>query len=99
MQLKKEGCTLTVYLEGDLDHCNAVSVRRLLDGAIQEGDVKKMIVDMQDTAFMDSSGIGVLLGRYKLLRQHDGRMIVRNMNRQVEKVFRLSGLGQIMECE
>lgn len=97
MLVEKNDQTVTVYLEGELDHCTAQTIRRLLDGCIRDHEIKNMILDMQGLAFMDSSGIGVILGRYKLMREKNGRLLVRNMNRQVEKVFRLSGMNQIIE--
>lgn len=97
MQMERQNQTLIVYLEGELDHCSAQNIRRLLDGCIRDGDVKNMILDMERLAFMDSSGIGVILGRYKQIKDKGGRMMVRNMNRQVERVFRLSGMNQVIE--
>lgn len=97
MQMEKQNQTLIVYLEGELDHCSAQGIRRLLDGCIKDSEIKNMVLDMQELSFMDSSGIGVILGRYKQIKDKGGRMMVRNMNRQVERVFRLSGMSQIIE--
>ncbi len=97
MRVEKEKGTVTVYLEGELDHFSAQQIRRIMDHAIEESSIKSMILDMENMTFMDSSGIGVILGRYKQLRQRGGKMMVRKMNRQVEKVFRLSGMDQLID--
>ena len=97
MRLERKQNAVTVYLEGELDHFSAQQIRRMLDQCIQENDVKKLVLDMKGMTFMDSSGIGVILGRYKMMRQKGGRLAVRNMNKQVEKVFRLSGMEQLIE--
>ncbi|MBQ6950553.1 MAG: anti-sigma F factor antagonist [Clostridia bacterium] len=97
MRVEKAKGTVTVYLEGELDHFSAQQIRRIMDHAIEESSIKSMILDMENMTFMDSSGIGVILGRYKQLRQRGGKMMVRKMNRQVEKVFRLSGMDQLID--
>ncbi|MBQ4639624.1 MAG: STAS domain-containing protein [Clostridia bacterium] len=99
MRLERNRNTVTVYLEGEMDHCSAQQIRRMLDQSIQESDIKNMVLDMREMSFMDSSGIGVILGRYKVLRSRGGKLTVRNMNRQVEKVFKLSGMDQIIDIE
>ncbi len=97
MRMERDQNTVTIYMDGELDHCSAQGIRRVLDGCLQDGQVKNMILDMEDITFMDSSGIGVILGRYKMLRQRGGKLSVRNMNAQVSKVFRLSGMHQIID--
>lgn len=97
MRLDREGNTVIVHLEGEMDHCTAQHIRRMLDQYICDGSVKNMVLDMEEMTFMDSSGIGVILGRYRLLQQRGGKMMVKNMNRQVEKVFHLSGMNQVIE--
>lgn len=89
--------TVTVMLTGELDHCSAQSVRRELDGLIEDPGVKKLVLDMQGMTFMDSSGIGVILGRYRALSQRGGSVCVKNMNRHVKKIFLLSGMNQIIQ--
>lgn len=97
MQMERTNQTITVYLEGELDHCSAHGMRRLLDGCIHDSNIKHMIIDMQGISFMDSSGIGVILGRYKQMKDKGGTLSVRNMNKHVEKVFRLSGMNQVID--
>ncbi len=88
--------TLTVRLSGELDQCSAQSVRRDLDDLILDTKVMHLLLDMQDLTFMDSSGIGVLLGRYRTLAARGGTLSVRGMTAQVQRVFVMSGLSQIV---
>ena len=55
-----------------------------------------MVLDMKNMSFMDSSGIGVILGRYRVLAQRGGKMAVKNMNEHVKRIFILSGMNQII---
>ena len=57
-----------------------------------------MILDFAKVSFMDSTGIGVLLGRYKKVSENGAELCVKNVNRQIDKVFRISGLYQIIKA-
>ena len=97
MEYERKKGTVTVRLTGELDHCSAQSIRRELDALIAEPGVKTLVLDLQDMPFMDSSGIGVILGRYRTLRERGGGVAVKNMNPQVKKVFLLSGMDQVIQ--
>lgn len=96
MEHEKKRDTLTVYLSGELDHCCAQSIRRELDALISDSAVRHLILDMKQMSFMDSSGIGVILGRYRALSQRGGMVSVKNMNPQVRRIFLLSGMQQVI---
>lgn len=97
MEHERKKDTVTVRITGELDHCSAQAVRRELDALIAEPGVKRLVLDMADMTFMDSSGIGVILGRYRELRERGGSVAVKNLNPQVEKVFTLSGMRQVIQ--
>ena len=97
MRLEKNGDTLIVRPEGELDHHYAAKLRRAVDGAIMVGDVRKVVFDFTGVGFMDSSGIGVLIGRYRTLARRKGTLSVQNMNPLIERVFQLAGLHQIIK--
>ena len=97
MEYERKKGTVTVRLTGELDHCSAQSIRRELDALIAEPGVKTLVLDLQDMPFMDSSGIGVILGRYRTLRERGGCVAVINMTHQVEKVFTLSGMRHVIQ--
>ena len=89
--------TLMVKISGELDHCSAERIRREMDRLIADPGIKKLVLDLENMSFMDSSGIGVILGRYREIRQRGGEVAVKNMNPQVEKVFLLSGMNQVIK--
>ena len=97
MEHERHRDTVMARIEGELDHCSAQSIRRELDGFIDDPKVKHLILDLKDMSFMDSSGIGVILGRYRRLCQRGGTVAVKNMNAHVEKIFILSGMNQIIQ--
>ena len=92
----KQRDKLTVALGGELDHCSAMNIRRELDELISDPAVRHLMLDMTNLKFMDSSGIGVILGRYRILAARGGSVWVRNMNPQINRIFHLSGMGQII---
>ncbi|MBQ2952058.1 MAG: anti-sigma factor antagonist [Clostridia bacterium] len=92
----REGSRLTVRLAGELDHCCATTVRRELDGLIADPGVRTLILDFANLQFMDSSGIGVILGRYRQMRDRGGLVGVINMNRHIARIFHMSGMDRII---
>ncbi|MDR0898469.1 MAG: anti-sigma factor antagonist [Oscillospiraceae bacterium] len=89
--------TVTVQLEGELDHCSAERVRAALDALIADPAVKRLVVDVSRLTFMDSSGVGVIIGRYRTLARRQGSLAVRGASTAVDRIFRMSGLYQIVE--
>ena len=96
LQCVRDGDSMIVCLDGELDHCCAQSVRRQLDGLIRQPSTRNLILDFSHLSFMDSSGIGVLLGRYKLLRDKGGSMAVIHMNPHVARIFHMSGMDRVI---
>lgn len=97
--LKERYGTVTVALSGELDHCNASKIRRQLDDLLADEDILRLCLDLSDLTFMDSSGIGVLLGRLRILQQRGGSLAVKNMSQPIAKLFHLTGLQQVIEVE
>ncbi len=97
MRHKRTGDTLTFILEGELDHSLADEIRGELDALLTDRSIKRLILDLEKLSFMDSSGIGVVLGRYNLLAKRKGTVAVRNPSNRVDRIFRMSGIYQIIE--
>lgn len=97
--IEKLGSTLVVKLDGELDQSCASSVRERIDNEIASGGISNLIMDFENVGFMDSSGIGVLVGRYKLIKAMDGKMLVIRTKPQVDKVLELSGIKSLIEFE
>ena len=89
--------TITVQIEGELDHCSAERVRATLDALIADPHVKRLVIDLEKLTFMDSSGIGMMIGRYKRMRSRGGTMGVMPGNARIERMMELSGLYQIVD--
>lgn len=87
----------TAHLFGELDHHSAEQVKDELDLLIRRFNDMNLVLDLKNLSFMDSSGLGVILGRYKKLKTKGGKMYIRNANSQIEKVFTVSGIYQIIK--
>ena len=92
----QENC-LTIYLPREVDHHNADKIRKEADAVISRNHIRYVIFDFDRTDFMDSSGIGVVIGRYRKLKNKDGHISVVDVNKRVDKVFALSGLYKIIK--
>ena len=93
---KLVGSTLYVGLNGELDESSAVFVRSKLDALIDKGGMKKVVVELSDLSFMDSTGVGVLLGRYKRLQSKGIPIYIANPTPSIDKLLNLSGMYGIM---
>jgi len=93
---KRDG-TVYVRLDGELDHRRAGEIRAELDGLIADPSVKRLVFDLNGLEFMDSSGIGMMIGRYKLMKNRGGSVAVMPGGRRVERIMELSGLYEIIE--
>lgn len=93
---KRRG-TVTVRLSGDLDHNTAAQIREELDHLIEDPGVRRLVFDLSELGFMDSSGIGLMIGRYKTMARRGGSVAVRPGGRQADRLMELSGLYQIIE--
>ena len=91
------GQTLTVYLSGELDHHSASQIRQELDALIRDSRARRLVLDLSSLTFMDSSGIGVILGRYNQMARRGGSPAVRKPSSQINRIFDLSGVYQIVE--
>lgn len=97
---KKRGSTLTARLEGELDQHCASELRSAIDTAVRsEGNIEILLLDLGRVSFMDSSGIGVILGRYKLMRKLGGELAISNAQPQVEKLLKLSGVYALLDAK
>jgi stage II sporulation protein AA (anti-sigma F factor antagonist) len=91
-----DGIKLTARLSGELDHYGAGRVREALDAKIELSQPKEFVLDLANIDFMDSSGLGLVLGRYKLMNSIGGKMTVINAPRPVRRVLELAGIQRLM---
>ena len=92
----KDKTLLVQFTTTELDHHVSNYVKEIVDEIIMRKNIKNIVFDFQNIRFMDSSGIGVIIGRYKKIAGVHGKVSVINMNSRVEKVFNLSGMGKII---
>ena len=83
---------LLLELSGEIDHHSARNAMREMELAVDAALPKKLVLDMTGVTFMDSSGIGLIMGRYKLMQSIGGSLRVINAPAAIQKIMRLSGL-------
>jgi len=88
--------TLYVQLDGELDHHTSEYTRQHLDNIMLETKAAQVIIDLANLKFMDSTGIGVLIGRYKKMRDKNVPIYISNPSSQAERIFKMTGLYSIM---
>ena len=95
VKIKLTGNTLTACIEGDIDHHNAKEIRECIDQKIEEESPNLLELDFSKVQFMDSSGIGLIMGRYKLMHILDGKLQVINIPENIKKLIKLAGLASL----
>jgi anti-sigma B factor antagonist len=83
-----------VAVRGEIDLFTAPELKATLTDAIEDGR-SRIVVDLSDTTFLDSTALGVLIGAVKRLRSRDGRMTIVNTDQNIAKTFEITGLDQI----
>ena len=90
------GRVLAVKISGELDHHNAAPLREAIDRELLSGNYTGLIIDLSGLEMMDSSGIGVIMGRCRLLENSGGHLCVCGAKAQIKKIILLSGLGKLV---
>ena len=90
------GEVLTVYLEGEIDHHAAKGMREEIDAAVEFNMPSLLILDFDRVTFMDSSGIGLVMGRYKLMKDISGKVFIQNAPAAIKKVMRMAGIEKLL---
>ncbi|MBQ8121336.1 MAG: anti-sigma factor antagonist [Ruminococcus sp.] len=95
VQVIARGQTVCAKLIGDIDHHSAREMRCLIDVAVRENDAKELILDFSGVTFMDSSGIGLVMGRYKVMTEREGRLTIARLPGYIRKVMRVAGINRL----
>lgn len=90
---------LTVLLSGEIDHHSAAKLREEIDAGIEKERPKMLNLDFGGVTFMDSSGIGLVMGRYKLMQTIDGAIALKNVPNPLKPVMRIAGLEALTKKE
>lgn len=91
---------ITVFkLSGSIDHHTVRSVREGIDGELYKNRARDVVLDLSGVEFMDSSGLGLILGRYSKVTDMGGRLTLTGMSDEVMKIIRLAGVDKFIRCE
>ena len=96
MEIEAAGDRLTARIKGELDHHSAAQARAQLDALLTDERIRELRIDLRGLTFMDSTGIGVLISKYKQLKGADSRLYVRKPSKSIDKIFNMAGLYSIM---
>lgn len=91
----RDNC-MTIRVPEELDHHNALPIQQEADEVMMNRNIQTIIFDFRDTSFMDSSGIGVLMGRYRAIQRKGGRIQAENVNERIEKILQMSGISKLI---
>ena len=95
VKITVNGDVVTAYLDGEIDHHSAGVMRNEIDAVVEKNTPAMLILDFRDVSFMDSSGIGLVMGRYKLISEFGGDLEVTGLSSNAYKVMRLAGIDRI----
>lgn len=90
---------LLVRLDGELDHHTAEDLRTKVSETLIKNNIEHILLNLGSLSFMDSSGLGVILGRYKQIKNLGGEMVVCSISPAVKRLFEMSGLFKIIRLE
>ncbi len=99
LKIYNDGNRITAAISGDLDHHAAREIRTQLDDVIARSRPELLILDFGDVGFMDSSGIGLILGRSRSMRAVGGELLIKNARREIAEVIKISGLGSLIAMQ
>ena len=88
--------TVTAQICGELDHHIAKQIREEIDVTCQRTEPEELILDFSELSFMDSSGIGLIMGRYRMMQLLSGRVTIVGAAPQIKKVLQLSGISELV---
>ncbi len=96
MEITQQGNTVTLLLTGEIDHHTAKGLRQAADDALITRRPEELVLDFSGVTFMDSSGVGLVMGRYKTARSLGCGVTVKGLRPRDEKIMRLSGLSALV---
>ena len=87
---------LLIKITNDIDECSVQEIRRKVDYEIERYMPKRIIFDFDNVSFMDSAGIGLIIGRYKFANMFGGKLEVTNINSSIRRIFEMCGLLKLV---
>lgn len=99
VEIRASGETATAYLSGELDHHTARAMREAIDNAVELNMPSRLVLNFKNISFMDSSGIGLVMGRYRTLSKTGAELVISETPPQIYKVMKLAGLERLARLE
>lgn len=99
VKIEQEGTSLIAYIYGEIDHHTARTIREAIDGQVELKMPEILVLDFTDVSFMDSSGIGLAMGRYKIMSSIGGELKIRNTSDSIGRVMKLAGIERLVKIE
>ena len=94
-----DGNILRINIHGDIDHHSAKRVRESIDAQIASKKPLTIILELNHVEFMDSSGLGLILGRYTVANEIGAKLVLSRPSRRIRRILELAGIERIMEIE
>lgn len=99
MEIVSSGKCMTVFLYGEIDHHTAAGIRREIDGETDKLLPQLLVLDFGNVSFMDSSGVGLVMGRYRNVCAHGGRLEAVNLPPWCYRIMKMSGMEKIAKIK
>lgn len=97
MEFELLDTTLLVSLAGEIDHHTCAKLRQAIDTTYEKQHAKNILFNFESVTFMDSSGIGLLIGRYKQVTLDGGKVGLYHVPKDIERILRMSNIGKLMK--
>ena len=95
IEIAPEADTVTALLTGEIDHHGAGKVRDTIDDSLRRTCPRMLVLDFGGVEFMDSSGIGIVLGRYRLMQDMGGKLALKNLPPHIRRVMQVAGISSL----
>ncbi|MFJ5621191.1 anti-sigma F factor antagonist [Peribacillus loiseleuriae] len=99
IEMETRNRVLCIRLKGELDHHTAANLKKQAESVLEQQEIKHIVLNLEELTFMDSSGLGVILGRYNQIKKNEGEMVVCAISPSVKRLFEMSGLFKIIKLD
>ncbi len=97
---KNRNGTLTAFIKGEIDHHTVPEIRDAIDDAfVSVENIEVLVLDFYDVTFMDSSGVGLVMGRYRLVSGQGKKLKVNNLSKRDYTIMKMSGIEKLAEIK
>ncbi|MBR4111893.1 MAG: STAS domain-containing protein [Ruminiclostridium sp.] len=95
VKISNSGDKLIIFLSGEIDHHSAAEMRYFIDGELERSMPSVVVFDFSEVDFMDSSGIGLVMGRLRVISGWGGKAVIENPRPNIRKMLKLAGLEKL----